>query len=128
MKKIIALLSTLVMSSVAMADPVLLTHSRDEKTQWYGYSETFTAYKDGYSVLVSERESGIPENRYYIGITKTDCARGFGVLKSRVNEGLEWVVVSNVTPKNPSLVADFLAAQLCNAGANIPVVKKSQKV
>ena len=133
MKKIaIALaLATTVIS--AQAEEVFLVNNSQGTESWFGYPETFTKLKDAYSVLVAKRFSKADRNdeRMYAAVSFSDCARGFGSLYLKDDERDSWRITSNFSIDANRTVADFLAANICNAGkefekVNKPVAPKKQ--
>lgn len=117
MKKILigVLLSVSLVGSI-YAEEILIAKGKNDKIEWYGFPETFTIYEDGYTLLISAKEENKKETRYYVGITKEECNKGYGVLKMRYPDKEEWYNGSNVAINKPSLVADFLTVSLCNGG------------
>ncbi len=109
----------------ALAEPVEVASNADESQRWFAYPETFVAYSDGYSVLMSRRfynadgtlNSKENERRFYAGVTNETCNLGFGTLLERQSSNGAWTAsAQDVQTASPVTVADIIVKRICDHG------------
>ena len=121
MKKVVAAACALLLSAAALAaEPVLITTSKDETTEYYAHPDTFAYGSGGYSMTITalDKTESVAESlgRIKIAVTFFDCAQGEGSLYTRPTNDAHWERAGAVSIKNPTSVADELAATLCDVG------------
>jgi hypothetical protein len=109
-------------ASTAMAQPVKLAESHDGD-EWFGYPETMSVLKDGYSMLVGKRVPGEEESRMFFGVEASTCTRRFGTVYARKRLADDWEPVAEVVLNNTHSVADSIAHILCDVASQKPNTK-----
>lgn len=121
MKKITALLASVLGLSAAVAEPIEIAASDKSSTVWVIYTETFTKMQDGYTALVAERDATgrSNENRMYVAVMRETCVNGHGSLYARQSQQSKWELMSTVTLKSPVTIGDVTANVLCTVGITV---------
>ena len=121
MKKIAVILASLVSLSLANAEPVEIASSDKRNNVWVMYMETFTRMRDGFTVMIAERDitGRTNETRMYAGVMRDTCTNGHGALYARPSPQAKWELMSSVTLGNPVTIADVTATAICTIGNEI---------